>query len=138
MNRSAQPAPEPAPLDAATRALVARAVRLEKHPLARRSTHELRAALHTARIGGDEPRIFQTSAVTGRGVPELAAYLRELPVRRPDPLHFVRRQVAEAYGTYGLEVFEAERGRWPRGWAAEAVYEDLEAAALGAVRARLR
>ncbi len=110
----------------------------DEEALARRSTHELRAALHTARIGGDEPRIFQTSAVTGRGIAELAAYLRGLPVRRPDPIHFVRRQVVETHGTYGLEVFEAERRRWPAGWAADAVYEDLEAAALRAVRARLR
>jgi LAO/AO transport system kinase len=106
----------------------------DEEALARRSTYELAAALKVARIGGDEPRIFQTSATTGRGVPELAAYLRALPQRPPDPMHFVRRAVAEAYGRFGLAIVERAAATWDgRG----AAYEELEARAFDAVRREL-
>src|SRR6185369_3667358 len=106
----------------------------DEEALARRSTYELAAALKVARIGGDEPRIFQTSATTGRGVPELAAYLRALPQRLPDPMHFVRRAVAEAYGRFGLAIVERAAVTWDgRG----AAYEELEARAFDTIRREL-
>jgi LAO/AO transport system kinase len=105
----------------------------DEEALARRSTYELRAALDVARVGGAEPRIFQTSALTGRGVSELADHLRAVPARPPDPMHFVRKAVAEAYGRFGLAVL-AEQARTP---APDTLYEDLEAAALDAVRRRM-
>jgi LAO/AO transport system kinase len=108
----------------------------DEEALARRSTYELRAALNVARIGGDEPRIFQTSAVTGRGVPELAAHLRGVPARPPDPMHFVRKAVADAYGRFGLAVLAGETAASER--TSDAVYEDVEARALDAIRRRLR
>ena len=108
----------------------------DEDALARRSVYELRAALQVARIGGDEPRIFQTSAVTGRGVAELAAYLAALPRRPVDVMHFVRKAVGEAYGRFGLDVLAREAARWAP--AAGDVYEDLEAWALAAVAAHVR
>ena len=104
--------------------------------LAPRSTYELRAALQVARIGGDEPRIFETSAVNGRGVPELAAYLRAVPARPPDPMHFVRKAVADAYGRFGLAVLADEA--WALDAAVTTPYEELEVAALATVGRRLR
>lgn len=107
--------------------------------LARKSAHELKSALAYAKIGGPaEHRVFLTSAVTGRGVPELAAYLRE--TARPEDAdgqrrherHFLRKAVAERYGRFGLD----EVDRLPE--SPGAVYEDREAAALDAIRARLR
>ena len=110
----------------------------DEEALARRSTYELRAALNVARIGGDEPTIFQTSVVTGRGIGELAAHLRTVPRRMPDPMHFVAKAVAEAYGRFGLDILHSESGAWAADAAATAVYEDLEAKALEAIRRRLR
>jgi LAO/AO transport system kinase len=101
----------------------------DEDALARRSVYELRAALLVARIGGDEPRIFRTSATTGRGVVELAAYLAALPRRPSDPMHFVRKAVAEAYGRFGLDVLAREGPTSSR----DVVYEELEARALATV-----
>lgn len=107
--------------------------------LARKSAHELKSALAYAKIGGPaEHRVFLTSAVTGRGVPELAAYLRE--TARPEDAdgqrrhegHFLRKAVAERYGRFGLDAID----RLPE--MPGAVYEDREAAALDAIRTRLR
>jgi LAO/AO transport system kinase len=110
----------------------------DEEALARRSTHELRAALAVARIGGDEPIVFQTSVVTGRGIAELAAHLRAVPARPPDPMHFVRKAVAEAYGRFGLDVLERTAPAWPPDLVRTAVYETLEALALEAIGRALR
>lgn len=74
--------------------------------------------------------------MNGRGVPELAAYLRAVPARPPDPMHFVRKAVADAYGRFGLSVLSDDD--WAPGAAATTPYEELEAAARAAVRRRLR
>jgi LAO/AO transport system kinase len=107
--------------------------------LARKSAHELRSALAYAKIGGPaDHRIFLTSAVTGRGVPELAAYLREAArpedaaTQRRHELHFLRKAVAERYGRFGLEEVDRVAA------APDAVYEEREAAVLDAIRARVR
>jgi len=110
----------------------------DEEALARRSTYELRAALHVARIGGDEPRIFQTSVVTGRGIAELAAYLSTVPPRPPEPMHFVERAVAEAYGSFGRAILAEEAATWGAEALRTSVYEDLEQRALDAIRQRLR
>ena len=110
----------------------------DEEGLARRSTYELRAALHVARIGGDEPRVFQTSVVTGRGIAELAAYLSAMPPRPSDPMHFVARAVAEAYGRFGTAILAEEAPTWDAATIRASVYEDLEQRALDAVRQRVR
>jgi LAO/AO transport system kinase len=106
--------------------------------LARRSAHELRSALAYAKVTATaEPRIFLTSAVTGRGVPELAAFLRE--TARPEDAatqhrhegHFLRKAVAERYGRFGLDALD-RLAEMPG-----AVYEEREAAALDAIRSRI-
>jgi LAO/AO transport system kinase len=115
--------------------------------LARRSVHELRAALDSARIarpgGAGLHQVFQTSALRGTGVAELAAFLRE-QVAAPTAaalhrreLHFLRKAIAERYGAFGLDElrrFLAAGGDRRPG----AGYEEIEAAALDAVRARVR
>lgn len=114
--------------------------------LARRSVHELRAALDCARIARPDGRsghhVFQTSALHGTGVPELAGFLRR-HVAAPDAAalraterHFLEKAIAERYGAFGVEElrrFHAARGDRPAGGG----YEELEAAALDAVRARV-
>lgn len=113
--------------------------------LARRSAHELRTALESARIGvdGEPVPVFQTSAVSGAGVPELTAWLlRETPIQSPDgqrrqERHFLRRAIAERYGAFGLATLDG----LPDGAASAggvALYEDLESAALDAIAARVR
>jgi len=109
----------------------------DEESLARRSTYELKAALNVARIAGPDPMVFQTSVVTGRGIPELASHLRNVPSRPPDPMHFVRRMIAEAYGRFGLGLLESAAATWPAPTPAT-IYEDLEVRALDAVRAGLR
>jgi LAO/AO transport system kinase len=111
--------------------------------LARKSAHELRSALAYAKLiptagGPADHRIFLTSAVTGRGVPELAAYLRETArpedaaTQRRHEQHFLRKAVAERYGRFGLEEVDRLAA------APDAVYEEREAAVLDAIRARVR
>lgn len=111
--------------------------------LARKSAHELRSALAYAKVmptagGPADHRIFLTSAVTGRGVPELAAYLREAArpedaaTQRRHELHFLRKAVAERYGRFGLEEID-RLGDVPG-----TVYEEREASVLDAIRARVR
>jgi len=109
----------------------------DEESLARRSTYELAAALNVARIAGPDPTIFQTSVVTGRGIPELATHVRSIPPRPPDPMHFVRKTIAEAYGRFGLDLLARASSGWPAP-TPSTVYEDLEARALGAVRGALR
>lgn len=111
--------------------------------LARRSAHELRTALECARIGtdGGTVPIFQTSAVTGAGVPELTAWLREATplqtdaAQRRQEAHFLRRAIAERYGAFGVAIVDADGA--PAGDAVP-LYEDAEAAALRAIAARVR
>jgi len=115
----------------------------DESALARRSLHELRAALDTARIGRAAHPIFRTSALHGTGITELADYLRKT-ARRPDAAslrrrerHFLTRAVAERYGHFGVEELERVLAAWPdRG--RQASYEELEAAALEAIRGRIR
>ncbi|HWP67518.1 MAG TPA: protein kinase [Candidatus Limnocylindria bacterium] len=116
----------------------------EEH-LARRSLVELTSALEFAQASGRRPRILQTSAVTGLGIDELAAFLREEAARPPAPEHrraqeayFLRKAVAERYGRFGT----AEMDRvFPGGTlppAAEASLEELEDRVLAAIGARIR
>jgi LAO/AO transport system ATPase len=119
----------------------------DEEKLARRSVHELRAALDCARVGRRDGaaahHVFQTSALHGTGVAELAAFLRE-HVAAPDAaalrqkeLHFLRKAMAERYGGFGVD--ELRRFLAARGDHLDEVrYEELEAAALDAVRARVR
>ena len=69
-------------------------------------------------------------------MPELAAHVRAVPARPPDPMRFVRKAVADAYGRFGLDVLADEIAASER--ISDAVYEDVEARALEAVRRRLR
>src|SRR5262245_37048665 len=119
----------------------------DEEKLARRSVHELQAALDCARIarrdGAAAHHVFQTSALRGTGVAKLAEFLRD-HVTAPDAaglrqkeLHFLRRAMAERYGEFGVDelgrFFAARAGQLD-----DALYEDLETAALDAVRARVR
>lgn len=112
--------------------------------LARRSVHELRTALECARIGqGGGVPIFQTSAVTGAGVGELTAFLRQATAlqtpdgQRHQEEHFLRRAIAERYGQFGLAALDGLMDRAvPAGTVP--LYEELEAAALRAIAARVR
>ncbi|MCW5893374.1 MAG: protein kinase [bacterium] len=113
--------------------------------LARRSAHELRTALECARIGADGAPlpVFLTSAVSGAGVPELTDWLRrETPHQTRDgqrrqERHFLRRAIAERYGAFGVAILdEMTAAASPDG--AAALYEDVEAAALDAIAARVR
>jgi LAO/AO transport system kinase len=117
----------------------------DEEQLARRSLAELTSALEFAQVGGRTPRIFQTSAVTGLGVDELAGFLAEQAklrpgagVRRAQEAFFLRKAVAERYGRFGTDEMERvfPAGRLPDG--AAAALEDLEDRVLAAVRARLR
>lgn len=110
--------------------------------LARRSYHELRSALGVAKVeGGVEARIFQTSATTGRGIPELARFLGDLAHAPRDAAgarrkaeFFLRKAVAERYGRFGVTELERHLGRLADG----AVYEEVEAEALAAIEALVR
>ncbi|MFN8545057.1 MAG: protein kinase [Candidatus Binatia bacterium] len=110
--------------------------------LARRSYHELRSALGVAKVeGGVEARIFQTSATTGRGIPELARFLGDLARAPQDAAgarrkaeFFLRKAVAERYGRFGVTELERHLGRLADG----AVYEEVEAEALAAIEALVR
>jgi LAO/AO transport system kinase len=119
----------------------------DEEKLARRSVHELRAALDSARLvrrdGTDAPPVFRTSALRGTGIGELATFVRDhVAVPGPEMLqqkerHFLRKAIAERYGTFGVDElarFLADGGVRLR----DARYEALEAAALDAIRARIR
>lgn len=115
----------------------------DEERLARRSAHELRAALDLARLGGEATgyRLFQTSALTGLGVAELTAWLREVSTTPPSATslqakerHYLRKTVAEHYGRFGLDAGAA----WLTGDADARPYEDREAAVLAAIAARVR
>jgi hypothetical protein len=87
--------------------------------------------------------IFQTSAVTGAGVAELTAWLREATPLQTDEgqrrqeRHFLRRAIAEHYGAFGLAtVDDLADGAAPG--SGVPLYEDLEASALQAIAARVR
>jgi LAO/AO transport system kinase len=110
----------------------------DEERLARRSLHELRATLDYARVAAPQATIVRTSAVTGRGIDELTGVVLAAPSRDPDwsdrERVFLERAVADEYGRFGLDALAAARAALPAG----ASYEDAEAAALAAVRARLR
>lgn len=120
----------------------------DEEALARRSAHELRAALAYANVGGpsaDAVRIFQTSAVSGRGVPELAAFLRSDAVRpfgrlgrHAQELYFLRKAVAERWGRFGVEEAERALGALPPALRDAATYEELEDVVMAAVARRIR
>jgi LAO/AO transport system kinase len=112
--------------------------------LARRSLHELRSAMETGRLGRASHPVFQTSALRGTGVAELADFLCRT-VRRPDPTalrrrerHFLAGAVAERYGRFGVEELDHLLAAWPPGRADRSLYEELEDAVLEAIRARIR
>jgi len=116
----------------------------DEQALARRSLLELRSVLDLVRPGaGQAPvRVLQTSAKTGLGIDELAAYLAEeasQPVDRAARIRqeafFLRKAIAERYGRFGLEQLETvlaahEGARWD--------YDAAEREALEATRARIR
>ncbi len=113
--------------------------------LARRSVLELRAALDCARIarpdGAPAHHVFQTSALRGTGVAELAAFL-DSHVAVPDAAalrtkerHFLEKAIAERYGAFGVDELRRFLGSHDGG--PDGGYEELEAAALDAVRARV-
>jgi LAO/AO transport system kinase len=117
----------------------------DEEQLARRSLAELSSALEVAQMGGRAPRIFQTSALSGLGVDELAGFLAEQARLRPAPgvrraqeAFFLRKAVAERYGRFGTEEMDRvlAAGTLPEGSAA--ALEELEDRVLAAVRARLR
>lgn len=118
----------------------------DEEQLARRSAHELRAALAYAKIGGPQQRpIFQTSALTGRGIDELATALRGTAADRPDDAtlraheaHFLRKAIAERYGRFGTDELERRIGALPPALRAAATYEELETLALDAIASRIR
>jgi LAO/AO transport system kinase len=116
----------------------------DEEQLARRSLAELSSALEFAQMGGRAPRIFQTSAVSGLGIDDLAGFLAEQARLRPGPgarraqeAFFLRKAIAERYGRFGTEemdrVFPA--GTLPA--AAAAALEELEDRVLAAIRGRL-
>ncbi len=119
----------------------------DEETLARKSVHELQAALDCARIGrpggAATHHVFRTSALRGTGVSELAAFLRarvalpDAAALRRKELHFLRKAIAERYGDFGLDElarFLADGG----GRQPDARYDELEADALDAIRARVR
>jgi LAO/AO transport system kinase len=117
----------------------------DEEALARRSLAELSSSLEFAQVGGRAPTLFQTSAVSGLGIDELARFLgeqariRPLPgARRAQEGFFLRKAVAERYGRFGVD----EVGRvFPGGTLpgpTEAALEELEDRVLGAIRARIR
>jgi putative protein kinase ArgK-like GTPase of G3E family len=117
----------------------------DQEPLARRSLAELTSALEFAQMGVRAPRIFQTSAVSGLGIDEVAAFLAEQARLRPAPgvrraqeAFFLRKAIAERYGRFGTDELDRllPGGRLPD--AADGVLEDLEDRVLAAIRARLR
>jgi len=120
----------------------------DEDALARRSAHELRAALAYANIqhpGGHSLRIFQTSAVSGRGIPELAAFLRSDAVRpfgrlgrHAQELYFLRKAIAERWGRFGVEEAERALNAVPPAIRDAATYEELEDLVVTAVARRIR
>ena len=120
----------------------------DEEALARRSAHELRAALAYAKVGGpsaDAHHLFQTSATTGRGVPELAAFLRSGAVRphgragrHAQEVYFLRKAVAERWGRFGTDEAGRALAALPPAVRAAATYEELEAVVLAAIARRIR
>lgn len=117
----------------------------DEEQLARRSLAELNQALEFAQVGGRTPRIFQTSAVTGLGIPELAGFLGEQARQRPMPgarraqeAFFLRKAIAERYGRFGTDEMHRLFAGRPLPASDEAALEELEDRVLGAIRARLR
>jgi putative protein kinase ArgK-like GTPase of G3E family len=117
----------------------------DEEQLARRSLAELTSALEVAQMGGRAPRIFQTSAVSGLGIDELAGFLAEQARLRPGPgvrraqeAFFLRKAIAERYGRFGTDEMDrvVAVGTLPDG--SETALEELEDRVLAAIRARLR
>jgi LAO/AO transport system kinase len=116
----------------------------EEH-LARRSLAELTSALEFAELGVRPPRIFQTSAVSGLGIDELAAFLAEQVALRPAPgqrraqeTFFLRKTIAERYGRFGTDEMARVVGTAPAATDAAPILEELEDAVVAAIEARLR
>lgn len=120
----------------------------DEERLARRSVYELETALQSVRVGtrrdGVPLRVFRTSALRGTGVAELAAFLRDhVPMPDAEALgrrerHFLARAIAERFGRFGVDELERVLAAMPPAVAGAALYEDLEDAALAAIRARIR
>jgi len=117
----------------------------DEEALARRSLTELTSALEFIRVGEDgAPRIFQTSAKTGLGIEELAAYLHEEArahtepeARRAQELFFLEKRLADEWGRFGIEAAAAVLGAARTGPVAAWSYDETEDAAIAAVRARI-
>jgi LAO/AO transport system kinase len=120
----------------------------DEERLARRSVYELETALQSVRAGthrdGIPLRVFRTSALRGTGIAELAAFLAE-HVQAPDPVvlrarerHFLTKAIAERFGRFGVGELERVVVALPPAVAERTVYEDLEDAALAAIRDRIR
>lgn len=119
----------------------------DEERLARRSVYELETALQSVRVGtrrdGVPLRVFRTSALRGTGIAELAAFLAEhVPVPefatlRRRERHFLAKAIAERYGRFGVAQLDRTIAELPPAVAESAVYEDLEDAALAAIRSRI-
>ena len=116
----------------------------DEEALARRSLHELTTTLDFARLGSEsDHRIVLTSAVTGRGVDELADVLtatarrpRDASRRREREAFFLRKAIGEQYGRFGVE--ELERFLAAARPGPTDVFEDVERGALDAIAVRIR
>jgi LAO/AO transport system kinase len=117
----------------------------DQEPLARKSLAELTSALEFAQMGVHAPRIFQTSAVSGLGIDDLAAFLAAEARQRPAPgarraqeAFFLRKTIAERYGRFGTDEMDRTfpGGALPE--AAAAPLEALEDRVLAAIQGRLR
>ncbi len=120
----------------------------DEERLARRSVYELETALQSVRVGarrdGLPLRVFRTSALRGTGVAELATFLAEhvpaptAAALRARERHFLAKAIAERYGCFGVEELDRTLAALPPAEVERRIYEDLEDAALTAIRARLR
>jgi len=117
----------------------------DEEALARRSLAELSSSLEVAQVGGRAPTVFQTSAVSGLGIDELARFFGEQArlrpgagARRAQEAFFLRKAIAERYGRFGTgevdRVFPGGKLPGP----ADAALEELEDRVLAAIGARIR
>ncbi|MBI4509790.1 MAG: protein kinase [Deltaproteobacteria bacterium] len=120
----------------------------DEDALARRSLHELERAVEWARVGSEGTHrlpIFQTSAITGRGIDDVAEFVMasvSQPVsaaRHHDrAVYFLRKEIADRYGRFGLVELDrlldvnAEQGDDPT-W-----YDRVLANVLERIRSRIR
>jgi LAO/AO transport system kinase len=116
----------------------------EEH-LARRSVTELTSVLEFAQAGGRTPRVFQTSAVTGLGIDELAEFLAEQAALRPAPGRrraqeavFLRKAIAERYGCFGTDEMDRLFPGQALPDSSTATLEELQDRVLTGIARRLR